>query len=82
MSNENTVTNWNKDIHSQEARVDTHIKTVEDFVNFKNLEKEYVELLLKLEELLDKQCSLVKIKGVYDRIAVVDMLKKCYIHIN
>jgi len=82
MSNENTVTNWNKDIHSQEANVDTYKKTSEDIENFKALEKEYVELLLKLEELLDKQHSLVKVKGVYDRIAVIDMLKRCYVHLN
>jgi len=80
MSNENTVTNWNKDIHSKEFGVDTSVASAVDIENFNKLEITYNKLLEDMTDLVNKQSNLVSFKGMYDRIAVIDMLKRCKIN--
>lgn len=80
MSNENTVTKWNEDIHSKEVKADTTIASGEEVKKFHELEEEYNELLQSIDNLISKQISLVHTKGVYDRMIVVDILKRCKIN--
>jgi len=77
MANENAVASWNSDLESKEAFIDDKRTTKEELEKLAELEKEYELALSSLENVLQKQHNLVSVKGLYDRVTVLDMLKRC-----
>jgi len=77
MSNENAPVNWIADVVDKTITNDT-IRESDDpekIKKFNELEHEIVKTIGNLRALLDEQYKTIPKKGVYDRIAAMEMLR-------
>lgn len=77
MANENAVTKWNSDIENKTAYIDNEKTSEEDLKKLDELEVQYTAALKKLEKIINLQNNLASVKGIYDRMTIIDMLNRC-----